>query len=58
MPARKISQHDRLIALLAELEQESGPIELEVIEEVRRAWPEARAVRPAVPKRATPQERR
>jgi Arc/MetJ family transcription regulator len=32
-------QHDRLAGLLAELEQEKGPIEQEVIEEVRRAWP-------------------
>lgn len=32
-------QHDRLAGLLAELEQEKGPIELEVIQEVRRAWP-------------------
>lgn len=32
-------QHDRLACLLAELEQENGPIEPRVIEEVRRAWP-------------------
>ena len=32
-------QHDRLAGLLAELEQEKGPIEPEVMEEVRRAWP-------------------
>lgn len=32
-------QHDRLAGLLAELEQEKGPIEPGVIEEVRRAWP-------------------
>lgn len=32
-------QHDRLAGLLAELEQEHGPIEPEVIEEVHRAWP-------------------
>jgi Arc/MetJ family transcription regulator len=32
-------QHDRLAGLLAELEQEKGPIEPLVIEEVRRAWP-------------------
>ena len=32
-------QHDRLAGLLAELEQEAGPIESEVMEEVRRAWP-------------------
>lgn len=33
-------QHDRLAGLLAELEQEHGPIESRVIEEVRREWPE------------------
>ena len=32
-------QHDRLAGLLTELEEEKGPIEPEVIEEVRRAWP-------------------
>ena len=32
-------QHDRLAGLLAELEQETGPIEPGVMEEVRRAWP-------------------
>lgn len=32
-------QHDRLASLLAELEQERGPIAPQVIEEVRRAWP-------------------
>jgi hypothetical protein len=32
-------QHDRLAGLLEELEQERGPIESEVMEEVRRAWP-------------------
>jgi Arc/MetJ family transcription regulator len=32
-------QHDRLAGLLVELEQERGPIEPLVIEEVRRAWP-------------------
>jgi len=32
-------QHDRLACLLAELEQEHGPIDPEVIEETRRAWP-------------------
>ncbi len=32
-------QHDRLAGLLAELEQEKGPIDPEVMEEVRRAWP-------------------
>lgn len=32
-------QHDRLAGLLAELEQENGPIEPEVMEEVRRVWP-------------------
>jgi hypothetical protein len=32
-------QHDRLTRLLEELEQEAGPIDPEVMEEVRRAWP-------------------
>ena len=32
-------QHDRLSGLLEELEQEKGPIEPEVMEEVRQAWP-------------------
>jgi hypothetical protein len=32
-------QRDRLAALLAELEQEKGPIEPRVVEEVRREWP-------------------
>jgi Arc/MetJ family transcription regulator len=32
-------QHDRLAGLLADLEKERGPIEPEVMEEVRRAWP-------------------
>lgn len=36
---RQQLQHDRLAGLLAELEQEKGPIEPQVIEEVRRAWP-------------------
>lgn len=40
-------QRDRLSGFLAELEQESGPIESQVMEEVRRAWPArgARATR-------------
>jgi len=33
-------QHDRLAGLLAELEQETGPVEPQIVEEVRRAWPE------------------
>ncbi|HVR97786.1 MAG TPA: hypothetical protein VMW27_14305 [Thermoanaerobaculia bacterium] len=33
-------QHDRLAGLLAELEQEEGPIRPEILEEVRRAWPD------------------
>jgi Arc/MetJ family transcription regulator len=32
-------QHDRIRGLLAELEQEKGPIDPQVMEEVRRAWP-------------------
>jgi len=36
---RQQLQQDRLAGLLAELEEENGPIEPQVIEEVRRAWP-------------------
>lgn len=32
-------QHDRLAGLLAELEQEKGPVPQEIMEEVRREWP-------------------
>jgi Arc/MetJ family transcription regulator len=32
-------QRDRLAGLLTELERETGPIEPELMEEVRRAWP-------------------
>jgi hypothetical protein len=32
-------QHDRIAGLLAELEREKGPIEPQVMEEVRREWP-------------------
>jgi hypothetical protein len=32
-------QHDRLTGLLEELEKEADPIQAEVLEEVRRAWP-------------------
>jgi Arc/MetJ family transcription regulator len=32
-------QHDRIAGLLTELEQEYGPIEPQVLEEVRKAWP-------------------
>jgi hypothetical protein len=32
-------QHDRLAGLLDELEREAGPIDAEIMEEVRRAWP-------------------
>jgi hypothetical protein len=32
-------QHDRLEALLSELEKKHGPIQSGVIEEVRREWP-------------------
>jgi hypothetical protein len=32
-------RHDRLAGLLAGLERESGPIEPQVVEEVRQAWP-------------------
>jgi hypothetical protein len=33
------SQHDRISRFLEELEQEEGPIEPEVMEEVRKAFP-------------------
>jgi hypothetical protein len=36
---RQQLQRDSLAALLTELEQEQGPIEAQVIEEVRQAWP-------------------
>jgi len=36
---RQQLQHDRLAALLAELEQENGPIEPQVVEEIRQEWP-------------------
>ena len=32
-------QRDRIAGLLAELEAETGPIEPELMEKVRRAWP-------------------
>jgi hypothetical protein len=32
-------QHDRLVGLLTELEQEKGPIEPSVTEEARQVWP-------------------
>jgi hypothetical protein len=32
-------QHDRLTGLLVELEREVGPVEPQVMEEVRQAWP-------------------
>lgn len=32
-------QHDRIAGLLEELEQELGPIDAQVTEEVRQAWP-------------------
>jgi Arc/MetJ family transcription regulator len=36
---RQQLQHDRIAGLLAELERQHGPIDPEVMEEVRRAWP-------------------
>jgi Arc/MetJ family transcription regulator len=44
---RQQLQHDRLAGLLAELEQEHGPIDPRVLEEVREAWstPEERAIK-------------
>lgn len=32
-------QHDRIAGLLEELDQELGPIDPQVMEEVRQAWP-------------------
>ncbi len=32
-------QRDRLVGLLNELEQEAGPIEPQVMDEVRKLWP-------------------
>jgi hypothetical protein len=32
-------QHDRIAGLLAAMEQEYGPVEPEVLEEVRQVWP-------------------
>jgi Arc/MetJ family transcription regulator len=32
-------QHDRIAGLLQELEQEHGPIDPRILEEVRREWP-------------------
>jgi len=37
-PRQKL-QRDRLASLLEELEQKHGPIEPQVMEEVRQAWP-------------------
>jgi hypothetical protein len=39
-------QRDRLTRLLAEIEQKKGPIEPEVMEEVRRAWPSPEETKP------------
>ena len=36
---RQRLQHDRLASLLAEMEQEHGPIDRRVLEEVRQEWP-------------------
>jgi len=37
---RQQLQHDRLAGLLEELEREHGPIDVQLMEEVRQAWPE------------------
>jgi hypothetical protein len=37
-PGRQL-QHDRLVEFLEELEKEKGPIETEILESVRQAWP-------------------
>jgi len=36
---RRQLQHDRLTALLAELDAEAGPVDAQMMEEVRRLWP-------------------
>ena len=36
---RRQLQRDRLAGMLEHLEQEAGPIEPRIMEEVRRAWP-------------------
>jgi hypothetical protein len=36
---RQQLQHDRIAGLLAALEEENGPVEPRVMEEVRQAWP-------------------
>ena len=33
-------QHDRLVGLLADLEDELGPVDPDVMEEVRQEWPD------------------
>lgn len=38
---RQQLQRDRLTRLLTELEQEHGPIDEQVLEEVRQSWPAA-----------------
>jgi hypothetical protein len=39
---RQRLQHDRLAGLLADLEQEHGPVEPRVLAEVRQEWPTPR----------------
>lgn len=36
---RRQLQHDRLTALLAEMREESGPIDPALMDEIRDAWP-------------------
>lgn len=43
---RRQLQRDRLAGLLDQLEQEAGPIEPRIMEEVRREWPEPTAAKP------------
>lgn len=47
------SQHDRLSQLLEELAQEAGPIDPDVMEEVRLGWPAAKERPAEAPTRAT-----
>lgn len=42
-------QHDRLSGLLADFVQEHGPIDPQVMEEVRREWLAAAQRRPSAP---------
>ena len=40
-------QHERIRRLLAEMDEEYGPVPEQVMEEVRREWPEQRGAGPS-----------